>query len=275
MKPARAQRLARFFDALALEYRNDLSKEDLMPLARHYDHPKDREIAAFLCATLSFGPPDVARAKVKTLLASLGPKPARLIIKSNQELLKEICKDLSWQFVPEEGLELFLSALRGVLKKHVTLDGLMHYCRGEKNNRPLWSSLDRFASLILRTVSKEDLARTRMGHFVPRPSKGTQVERLQLFLKMVTRPADDYDLGLWTTVRPAELLMPINTRILEYARHLKLTTSELPNRTSCVGLTSQLLKINPQDPVSCHAAFLRMIQLNMGVDDLHDRFRRA
>jgi uncharacterized protein (TIGR02757 family) len=273
MKIERAKRLARLFESLAKEYHNDLPKCDLMPLARHFDHPKDREIAAFFCATLSFGSMDEAREKIEVLLNRLGKKPARFLLQANREHLHEVSRNLSWQFVPEEGIEFFLLALKGILKKFVSLEGLMSKSRGETGKRPLWPSLDQFAYLILRPIDKEDLARTRMGHLVPRPAKGSQVERLHLFLKAVTRSVEGGDLGLWSVLRPNDLNLPLNARILSYARLLKLTQHEKPDRGACIDLSNQLRKVHPHDPTLAHTAFLRMIQQDWSADDLRDRFR--
>ncbi len=275
MKADRAKRLARLFENLAKDYRNDLPKWDLMPLARHYDHPKDQEMAAFLCAMLSFGPQEERRTKLSLLLNRLGDKPARFLLQANREVLHAVSRDLSWQFVTEDGMEFFLLALKGVLKKYVSLEGLMREARGDSGKRLLWPSLDRFASLILRPIDKKDIAATRMGHLVPRPSKGSQVERFHLFLKAVVRPADNYDLGIWSVLRPDQLNLPLNQRILDYARMLKLTQSESPNRSTCIDLSRQLLKVVPHDPVLAHNAFQRMIQLDWSADMLRDTFRRV
>ena len=59
-------------------------------------------------------------------------------------------------------------------------------------------------------------------HLFPLPSAGGPCKRLHLFLRwMVRREAPD--LGLWTSVSPARLLMPIDTHVENMSRALGLT----------------------------------------------------
>src|SRR5207237_6262870 len=54
--------------------------------------------------------------------------------------------------------------------------------------------------------------RTGVCYFFPRPSAGSGCKRLNLFLRWMVR-RDALDLGVWTRVSPARLVVPLDTHV--------------------------------------------------------------
>ena len=95
---------------------------------------------------------------------------------------------------------------------------------------PIGPALERFARAFLEADLREVFPRGRISrgyrHLFPLPSTGGPCKRLQLFLRwMVRRESPDF--GLWTSVSPARLLMPIDTHIENISRSIGLTQPPL------------------------------------------------
>ena len=64
-------------------------------------------------------------------------------------------------------------------------------------------------------------------YFFPRPSAGSACKRLNLFLRWMVR-RDALDLGVWTRVSPAQLIVPLDTHVIRVGRCLRLTRLHEP-----------------------------------------------
>lgn len=275
MKAARIQRLRRFFEGLAADYRRQPPAEDLLPKARAFAHPRDRELAAFVAAVCSFGPPGAAGRLFDTLFGRLGRQPGRTLVKANRELLDSLAEGLELQFLGPPAFAMLLHALRSALKKHRSLEGLYLHAMGPGGSRRPLDAIDRFMVELGRPISEEERAASGVAHLLPRPAKGSATARLHLFLRAVARPDDGLDLGLWSRPVPRDLLLPVDGALLEFARLLKLSERERASRGAALELTKVLQLLDAGDPVRHHAAFLEMRRQGWDADALRERFRHA
>src|SRR6201988_3559659 len=69
--------------------------------------------------------------------------------------------------------------------------------------------------------------RPGVAYFFPRPSTGSGCKRLNLFLRWMVR-RDALDLGVWTRVSPAKLVVPLDTHVIRVGRCLRLTRRVSP-----------------------------------------------
>jgi uncharacterized protein (TIGR02757 family) len=68
---------------------------------------------------------------------------------------------------------------------------------------------------------------------------------------------DDIDLGTWSRVSPARLIVPLDVHVIRVARCLGLTPYASPGWRMAASITGALRQIDPADPVKydfalCH-----------------------
>ncbi len=91
---------------------------------------------------------------------------------------------------------------------------------------------------------------------------------MNLFLRwMVRRTAPD--LGLWTFVDPAKLVMPVDTHIHRVATFLGLNRRKSADWKTARALTARLAQFDAADPIRYDFALCRL-----GILDLCSRTRR-
>jgi uncharacterized protein (TIGR02757 family) len=275
VKATRIQRLRRFLEPLAAEYRRQPPAGDPLPLARGFAHPRDRELAAFIAAVCSFGPPGAARRALETLFNRLGPQPGRMLVKANHEVLGALASGLELQFLGPEAFRLLLVALRAVLRKHRSLELLYLQALGPDGRRRPLDALDRLMVELNRPLPEEERAASGVAHLLPRPAKGSATQRLHLFLRAVCRPDDGLDLGLWKHPEPRHLLLPVDASLLANAGLLKLTERQRAVRGAVLELSRTLQLLDATDPIRYHAAFLQLKRLDWDAETLRAHFRRA
>ena len=82
-------------------------------------------------------------------------------------------------------------------------------------------------------------------YFFPRPSAGSACKRLNLFLRWMVR-RDALDLGVWTRVSPAQLVVPLDTHVIRVGRCLRLTRYTSPGWAMARDITASLRALDPR-----------------------------
>jgi uncharacterized protein (TIGR02757 family) len=98
-------------------------------------------------------------------------------------------------------------------------------------------------------------------YFFPRPSAGSGCKRLNLFLRWMVRH-DALDLGVWTRVSPAKLIVPLDTHVIRVGRCLRLTRRASPGWAMAHDITASLRTLDPDDPVKYDFALCHLGMMN-------------
>ena len=113
-------------------------------------------------------------------------------------------------------------------------------------------ALESFSTRAMALDLKAIYGRARpvpgVGYFFSRPSSGGACKRLNLFLRWLVR-RDAVDLGLWRAVRPAQLVVPLDTHIIRVGRCLGMTDAPARAGGWRIDITRALRQLNPDDPV--------------------------
>jgi uncharacterized protein (TIGR02757 family) len=125
-------------------------------------------------------------------------------------------------------------------------------------------ALDSFSGRALALDLKSAYGRVprRPGvcYFFARPSAGSGCKRLNLFLRWMVR-RDALDLGVWQRIRPAQLIVPLDTHVIRVGRCLGLTRYTSPGWPMARDITASLRELDPTDPVKydyslCHLGMM-------------------
>jgi uncharacterized protein (TIGR02757 family) len=234
-------------------------ERDAIQYPLRYPDPRDRELIALLTACLAYGRVDLFGRALERVLAVLGPSPVGFVMAFDPERDAEAFAGFYYRFNRPRDLVAFCLAARDVLDRHGTLEKA--WAAGDPDDRaPLGPVLERFAQLFLAADLRRVFPRGRISrgyrHLFPLPSAGGPCKRLLLFLRwMVRRESPDF--GLWTSVSPARLLMPIDTHVENMARAIGLTRRRSRTWRMSEEITAALARLDPRDPVKydfalCH-----------------------
>jgi len=113
--------------------------------------------------------------------------------------------------------------------------------------------------------SLED-APDRTRKHIATPVRNSTCKRLNMFLRWMVRPnTTGVDFGLWKTIKPAQLLMPLDVHVDRKARLLGLLKREKTDWPAVLELTEALRQFDPTDPVKYDFALF-----GMGVNQVND-----
>ena len=224
---------------------------DPVQFPRRFSKPADMEIAAFLAATIAWGRRDLILKSCEKMFAMLGPSPAEFVMTGNYQKLKD--RNVHRTFF-EGDLKYFCRGFKRCYAKFGSLEKLF------ASAPDVWQGIARFrqemAAANKGCYSKHIADPGVSEHDTPRngtPYKGTPYhgaacKRINLALRWLVRKGP-VDLGLWKSIKPAALYIPLDVHVARTARRLDLLQRSSNDKKAVVELTEKLREFCPQDPV--------------------------
>jgi uncharacterized protein (TIGR02757 family) len=258
-------------DRLYQDFDTSYLSLDPLELVRRYPDPKDQEITGFIAAALAIGQVDLIRKAVGEVLEKMGASPNVFVRRFDAQRDAGLFDDFVYRFYRGRDVGLLLSWAGDVVRHYGSLEGL--FLKGYHADDPdIGSALSRFVQYLLTRDPFPFYSRTpekgsSIRHFLADPADGSTCKRLNLFLRWMVR-SDTPDLGVWRSIPPSKLIMPIDTHIARLAPLLGLTSRKSADWKMAVEITESLRKLDPNDPVKYDFALCTIGKLNTCSDDL-------
>lgn len=257
------QALKPALDRLYLDFNREDAVADPIQIVRRYPGAADREIAGFLAAGLAFGRVASVLASIEAVLAPMGPSPAAFVRRFDPRRDGEALRAVGHRWTTGADLVAVVWTLRRMLDEAGSIEAF--FAGGVEPGAPdvtgaLESFSTRARAVDLRPAYGRRPARPGAWYFFSRPSSGGACKRLNLFLRWMVR-RDEVDLGVWSAVAPARLVVPLDTHVVRVGRCLGLTTRRTPGWPMAAEITASLRRIDPEDPVRydfslCHLGMM-------------------
>lgn len=240
------------------------SAADPIHIVRRYSEPDDREIVGFCASALAFGRVASVLQSIERLLDAMGPRPAAFVRNFDAGRHRGPLEPLVHRWIRGRDLVALLLILQRMLRQSGSVEAF--FLVGDDAAQPdvgtaLNSFSERALGIDLRPAyGARPPKRPGVCYFFPRPSAGSACKRLNLFLRWMVRK-DEIDLGVWTGVSPARLVVPLDTHVIRLGRCLRLTRYASPGWKMAADITAALRALDPADPVRydfslCHVGMM-------------------
>jgi uncharacterized protein (TIGR02757 family) len=251
-------------DDLYRSFDHVTSATDPVHIVRRFTTAADREVVGFCAAALAFGRVASVLQSIESLLAVMGPHPAKFVRSFDPARERARLAPLVHRWISGRDLMALLLVLQRMLTEAGSIEGF--FLQGDDRESPhVGPALDSFSTRALatdmRAVYGRRVPRQRgVAYFFARPSAGSACKRLNLFLRWMVR-RDEIDLGVWSKVSPARLIVPLDTHVIRLGRCLKLTRYTSPGWKMALDITNALRAYDEKDPVRfdfalCHVGMM-------------------
>jgi len=258
------RRFAEHLDDLYKAFDHVTSATDPVHIVRRFTSPQDREIVGFCAAGLAFGRVASVLQSIESLLVVMGPHPARFVRDFDPARERDRLAPLVHRWIRGRDLMALLLILQRMLRESGSIEAF--FLEGDDPSQPhVGTALDSFSTRALATDLREAYGRRvpkqrGVTYFFPRPSAGSACKRLNLFLRWMVR-RDQIDLGVWTRLSPARLIVPLDTHVIRLGRCLQLTRYTSPGWRMASEITASLRNVDALDPVRydfalCHVGMM-------------------
>jgi uncharacterized protein (TIGR02757 family) len=237
---------------------------DPIELVRPYARRDDREVAGFIASALAFGNVTAVMASVKAALALIGPSPAAFVRAFDPDRDGAAFSSFVHRWTRGRDLMALVWVLHQMLERNGSIERF--FAAGDEPSAadvtPGLESFSRRAMALdlTRVYGRRPPGRTGVPYFFSRPSSGGACKRLNLYLRWMVR-RDQVDLGVWTDVAPARLIVPLDTHVIRLGQCLGLTRYRSPGWRMAADITARLRALDPSDPVRfdfslCHVGMM-------------------
>jgi uncharacterized protein (TIGR02757 family) len=266
-KPVEADALARRLDVLVDTFDVSTIAPDPLQLVLRYDEHRDQETAGLIAAAFAYGRADIIVSNIGSVLARMKPGPYRYLSSFDEAEAARRFAGFAHRFHKTPDLVAFLSRIAETIREHGTLGTLFERCYDDADD-DIAPSLSRFVAEVRGPRHRTPARRAALQYLLTSPVDGSACKRMNLYLRWMVRRTSP-DLGLWTFVDPAKLVMPVDTHIHRIATFLGLNDRKTADWKTARALTTRLASFHPADPVRYDFALCRL-----GILDLCSRARR-
>ncbi len=252
-KPVAPQLLKARLDELVATFDISTIEPDPLQLVLRYREPRDQEIAGLIAAAFAYGRAETIVANIGAVLAKMRGGPHAYLRAFDAKEAMQRFTGFAHRFHKTNDLVAFLQRIAEALRTHGSLGALFE--KGYDANDPdIGPSLARFTEALGAD-----------GYLTSSPVDGSACKRMNLYLRWMVRRTPP-DLGLWTFVDPAKLVMPLDTHVHRIATFLGLSERKSGDWKTARALTDALARFDAHDPVRYDFALCRL-----GILDLCSR----
>lgn len=222
----------------------DFIKDDPVQIPHQFSKKQDIEIMAFFAATLAWGQRITIINSCKRLLQYFDNAPYDFILNHNE---KDLIKLESFVHRTFNSTDLLYFIY--FLKKHYQANKSLETAFTQNFNtkeKHTEQALINFHNYF----ASDSFFPIRTRKHVATPARNSACKRLNMFLRwMVRKDEHGVDFGIWETIKPSQLLIPLDVHVERVARNLNLVNRRQRDFKTVVELTENLRKIDATDPV--------------------------
>lgn len=221
--------------------RPEFIDEDPVQFPHRFDALADIEIAAWLSATIAWGNRKMICRDADRMLVLMDHDPARYVLDEGYEDLPDEM-NLHRTFFARH-FKYMLRGWRRILLTDGSLDAFAARMQVGKMEAPAWE-LARHMGAVMRDANNGEPC----PQAVPTQLDATALKRINMALRWLVRDDGIVDLGVWRSIRPAQLFIPLDVHVGNSARDLGLITRRANDRRAVEQLTAAMRSLRPDDP---------------------------
>jgi len=226
---------------------------DPLQFVYRYAEHRDMEIATFLASALAYGRVRQIERSLTQLLDRLDNETYCFTSHFDSSARAKL-RSFKHRFTTGDDVSDLLSLFRRVFDHYGSLESFfaLGYHHEDATVLP---ALSLFCDSLCRMHGKQ--APAGLSYLLANPSRGSASKRLNLFLRWMVR-GDEVDLGLWTGVDRAKLIVPMDVHMGRLCRILGLHDDKTISLSTALKVTQAFAQIEPADPVKYDFALSRI-----------------
>jgi uncharacterized protein (TIGR02757 family) len=250
-----ARDLKRHLDAFLEAFpRERHVSEDPVKFLHRYDDARDREVVGIIVAAFAYGNVKSILASCERALSFLGSRPSEALAAFDPRSDARRLRGFYHRFNTSRDLGVFFWMLRRLLEDHGSLENV--FLRGlSPEDTDTGAAIAAFSSAMLSTgyeqfyPARELRQRIGVRFLLSSPTDGSACKRMNLYLRWMVRPDDGVDCGVWSRIRPGQLVIPLDTHIARISSYIGLTVLKSPGWAMALDITEGLRRLDAADPL--------------------------
>ncbi len=232
------EELKEYLDFKAEQYnQRSFIETDPIQLPHRFSKKEDIEIIGFLVASIAWGQRGTIIKNGERLIELMDGEPHHFVQGYSTQELSFVHRTFN-----AVDLDFFLRGLRHVYENHGGLENAFSL------HPQISGTAGRIVSFREKMTEVEHEARSQ--RHISNPSRNSAAKRVNMYLRwMVRNDKQGVDFGIWNTVPPSELYVPLDVHTGRVARKLGILTRKQDDWKALEELMTNLRTFDPVDPV--------------------------
>lgn len=222
---------------------------------RFANDPKACELVAFITALFSYGRRDLIIETITNLFRITDNDPVAFMESFHAKRDAKLFAHFVYRFNKGPDVAFLWQRLQWAYQEFGSLENLfmaaIHQSADSDTQSRLKTGIAGFTDHLLGQQEPQSYG---LKFLFAHPAKGGACKRFNMFLRWMVRqdvePSGAVDFGLWkTALTPAELLVPLDTHIMNMNRQLRLTHRTDGSWQTAEAITDVFRLLCPEDPV--------------------------
>jgi uncharacterized protein (TIGR02757 family) len=230
-------------------------KNDPISIPHNFSKKEDIEIAGFMTATIAWGKRPVIIRNAKLLMEQMDLAPYDFVKNSSLKEIKKIETFVHRTFNGTDA-KFFMLSLRNIYNQYngleaVFAEGLEQRIYPENTNPSLPTYTHIKNSIIhFRKIFLSIKYPARTAKHISNPESNAAAKRINMYLRWMVRK-DKYgvDFGIWKSISPSLLHIPLDVHVGNVARKLGLLKRMQDDWKAVEELTVKLQEFDKNDPI--------------------------
>ena len=224
-------------DNLVIKYETkDFIKDDPIQFPHRGKSKEDIELYGFIASLFAYGNRKMFIAKLNDLFKRADNDIANYVKNGDFSNLKGV----EYRFSKDNDIIPIFEILNKLYTESKGLEELFEYAFSKEDF--LKTVVDYFYSRAPKSAGQG------FYHMIPNPDNGGAMKRMNMYLRWLVRKPP-VDLGIWTFMKPRDLLIPLDVHVARVSRTMGLLTRKSNDFKAVLELTEKLREFCPDDPV--------------------------
>lgn len=258
MGDIKKQPLKKTLDDIYKEYHHPkLLGLDPLVCVRKFNRGDERETVGLIAASLAYGRVEIIVRSINIIVDDvMRGDPINFITNTSYKVKSNALKNFKHRFNTGEDIAALCESMKNIIAQYGSIEKCFCDCMNNHNEN-LKDALTQFTNIIKNYAQKNCNVPSNINYLIPSPIKGSACKRLLMYLRWMIRDDDGIDFGVWKSIDPKILIIPVDTHVAKIARELKLTNRKIADWKMAEEITAALRKFSPNDPVKydfslCH-----------------------
>lgn len=222
----------------------DFIEQDPILIPHQFKQKEDIEISGFLTATISWGNRKSILKNAQTLMDAMDNEPFDFILNHSKKDLLRLQTFVHRTFNANDCF-YFMKALKHIYKHHNGLEALFSSNLNTSEPFALKTSIAGFRGAFLELQHE-----VHVEKHISNPLTNSSAKRICMFLRwMVRQDSKKVDFGIWKSIQPSDLCLPLDVHTGNISRALGLTKRNQMDWKTVEEITSVLRTFDLKDPI--------------------------
>ncbi len=222
--------------------RETFIETDPIQIPKTFSKKEDIEIAAFLTSTIAWGQRPTIIKNANKLMDWMDQTPHDFIMNAEESDL-DVFSEFKHRTFNGEDASFFIKSLQNIYKNHGGLETV--FSKPTKSGGDAKDAIANFREIFFSIDHPQ-----RTEKHVSNVLKKSSAKRLNMFLRwMVRKDKRSVDFGIWNSLTPADLYLPLDVHTGRVGRKLGLLKRKQDDWPAVNEITYSLCQLDLNDPV--------------------------